>query len=150
MGTLHALSRRPQTPPEVYEPVNYRPTEICRTMMFDPSDGNHYEDLFDAVGVQYALGEEGPAGYYAVGDPEAPLIRWINIRPNGTVCVMERQSGNVCHILPRDEAKILGRIFQWMRPGDTDERWELIRGPAFSGTGESVSDDRPLYDALAK
>lgn len=146
MGKLLAL-RSALQPLDVYKPVNYRPTEICRTIMFDPEDGNGYEDRFDAVGVQYARGEEGVDGYYAVKLPEAdgPLIRWIEYRPAGTVCVSERKHARAHELLPRGEVNILGRIFQFIRPLDSDERWELIRGPAHEGEGEEET-GRPLYE----
>jgi hypothetical protein len=146
MGHLYAFSRRASQPPDVFSPVNYRPTDLCRTLIFDPADGNGYGERFDAVAVQYALGEEAECGYHVVELPDydGPLIRYLRHRPNGAACVSLLKKAEACELYPREQVKVLGLIFQFIRDLETGERWELIRGPAQGGEGERM--DMPLYD----
>lgn len=140
MGELKPLRRPASNLPEVYEPINYRPIERCVTMTFDPSDGNRYEELFDAVGIQYALGEREPKGYHVVKVPEStgPLIRYVTQRPNGTFCVAKWRNAGTCSVYSPDEFDIIGLVFQWIRDFETGERLELVRGPAHEGAREST------------
>lgn len=143
MGTLHTLARKRQS--EVYAPINLRPSETCRVMWFRPGDGNGYEDRFDAVGIQFALGEKEVEGYHVVETPDTdgPVIRYIVLRPNGTICLMERKHAGVCRLYREDEVQVVGFIFQFIRNRETGERWELIRGP---GRDEELA--LPYYDSL--
>jgi hypothetical protein len=147
MGKLIAFSRRSPYNPDVYAPVNYRPTERCRTLVFDPTDGNDYHVRFDAVAVQYALDEQHLTGYHMVELPgsDGPLLRYMERRPNGLIFVKKHKAYPDGDAYPADNLKVLGFVFQFIRDLDTGERWELIRGPAFPVGSEEVASHQ-LYD----
>jgi hypothetical protein len=107
-------------------------------MWFRAGDGNGYEDRFDAVGVQYALGEVESEGYHVIEIPDAdgPLIRYTQQRPIGAVCVMDSKQASACRIYPHDEVRFVGLIFQFIRDRETGECWELRRGAAPTHDGE--------------
>lgn len=135
MGSLHRFSRPGYA--EVYIPVNFRPPETRFVIWFE-GDGAHYQQLFDAVGVQYAVGEESPEGYHVIETPDADglLIRYIAVRPDGSVCVQERKGDGTCQIYQRESVNVVGRIFQFIKNRETGERWELIIGPIGGNDGE--------------
>jgi hypothetical protein len=146
MGKVFAFSRRSPSNAEVFSPVNYRPTETCRTLIFDPTDGNNYHARFDAVAIQYALGEQHPSGYHMVefSDSDGPLIRYIVHRPDGALLVKQHKAFPGGELYTTDKPKVLGFVFQFIRNLDTGERWELITGPAFEGERESA--ELPLIE----
>jgi hypothetical protein len=118
-------------------------------MWFRPGDGNGYEDRFDAVGVQYALGERAVCGYHVVETPdsEGPIIRHIETRPDGTLCVSVTKHSACCRVFRSDEVNVVGRIFQFIRNRETGERWELILGPGLDDGGGL---ELPFYESLSK
>lgn len=146
MGSLHGLARKGRA--EVLAPIDFRVTEMCRVIWFRVGDGNGYEDRFDAVGVQYALGEVELEGYHVIetSDSDGLLVRWTQRRPNGTVCVMERKQASACRIYQCDEVQFVGLIFQFIRNRETGECWELRRNMAPADDGGRLL--LPYYDGL--
>lgn len=146
MGNVVPLARPSPNNLDVYSPVNYRPTHLCRTLIFNPTDDNQYQELFDAVAIQYAMGERHPRGYHVVELPEAdgPVIRYICRRTNEGVCVKRHKALGDCQMLPKWQVNVIGYVFQFIENLETGERWEKIRGPAYEGEGESM--DFTLYD----
>lgn len=141
-----AFSRLSQNRPDVFSPVNYRPTERCRTIVFDCDDTNRYNEIFDAEGIQFATGEVIRCGYHIIETPEAdgPLIRYTQLLPDGGVLVKRHKSEAVACVYKPGEVHFVGFIFQFIRDFTTGERWEFIRGPAFTGYGEQMR--RPLLE----
>jgi len=147
MGKVVPISRLPKRKIEVFEPVNRRPTERCRLLVFDPSDGNEYGEILDGVAVQYALGEVAPFGYHVIETPDGdgPLLRYIQTNPDGSINVQRRRRDTECKSYLASQVNIIGRVFQLIRDFETGERWELIRGPAQEGGGELL-EPLPIYD----
>jgi hypothetical protein len=143
---LLAFSRRLPANPNVFSPVNYRPTENCRTLVFDPTDGNNYTQIFDAAGIQYALGEVIPTGYHVIEilDADGPLVRYTFMLPDGRVSAKRHKSDPVGCVYNSGEIRFIGLAFQFIRDFETGERWEFIRGPAHEGEGESMT--HPVYE----
>jgi hypothetical protein len=142
-----AFTRLYRLPPDVYRPVNYRPTEICHTLVFDPTDGNNYHLLFDAVGIQYALGETYLAGYHVIETPDSigPLLRYTRLLPDGCISVRRHKSESVGCVYQSNEVRFIGFAFQFIHDFETGDRWEFIRGPAHAGEDEGLA-ERPLYE----
>lgn len=148
MGEVVCFSRRSLHHPDVFSPVNYRPTELCRTLIFDPTDGNHYAERYDAVAVQYASGERLSVGFHIIETPDfdGPVLRYTTTRPDGSISVALRR-GDPAHVThSAGDVRFVGLVFQFIRNLETGERWELIRGPAYEGDGERL-ESRPLYEA---
>jgi hypothetical protein len=146
MGSIIAFSRRLPTNPDVFSPVNYRPLDRCCTIVFDPTDSNRYCEIFDAVGIQFALGEVMPAGYHVIETPDSdgPLVRYTRLLPDGGVSVKQHKSEAVGCIYPTGETRFVGFVFQFIRDFQTGDRWEFIRGAAHEGERESMT--HPIYE----
>jgi len=147
MGKVVDFSRRLSPSPEVFQPVNYRPTERCKTFVFNPTDGNDYAQLHKAEAVQYALGEEEFNDYHIIElpDSDGPVLRYIEQLPDLTVRVYLTDSSTEFTTYPKDDVNVIGFAFQFIKSLKTGTRWELIRGPACEGTREE-SAERPIYD----
>src|SRR5687768_13590614 len=117
MGKIVAFSRPSPLAFEVFSPVNYRPTERCKILVFDSADGNGYQERFDAVGVQYAVGEMSPQGYHVIEKPgfDGPVLRYTKVLPGAKVCVKEWKGQKGCRVYPLADVRFVGRVFQFIR-----------------------------------
>ena len=144
MGTLALLSDY-SSPEEidVFEPVNYRPAEDCVLMIFP--EGSRERTLYHFEAIQYCRGELAGDWYYIVEDPETGALGmyWVAFLPGG-YCVRDYTGAPSCRKYAKDEVRIVGRAFQFIFSLKSDERIEIIRGPARELAADPRS--RPLYD----
>lgn len=131
MGIISALADyAPVAEEDVYAPVNYRPPENCVLRIFP--EGEREARMYDAVAVQYSVGERQPEGFHVVESPElgGRGVHWVCFQENGWVCVRDGPGSCSCRIFRDEDVKIVGLVFQFIRNLQTGQRWELIDGPA--------------------
>lgn len=141
------LARFPlQGKKEVFAPVNPRLPSQCRVIIYDDDTD---ERVNGCVGVQYAVGEYRRCGYHAIMTPDSDgvIVRYTEIRPDGTVAVYPTNPDFSPRCYPFDDVTFNGMVFQFIKDWDTGERWELITGNAVAAQAEDHIFIRPVFVA---